>query len=675
MERLTEGTLLDGRYRVQRRLGSGGMADVFCAEDLQLGRKVALKLLHPRFAEDEEFVERFRREASSAAGLQHQHVVSVYDRGEVDGTSYIAMEYVDGRTLKALVQEEGPLPPARAIDLTIQVLRAVRFAHKRGIIHRDLKPHNVMVDGEDRAKVTDFGIAKAGASDMTQTGSIMGTAQYVAPEQAQGLPVSAASDLYSVGIMLFELLTARLPFDGDSAVAIALKQVGERPPVPSQVAAGIPPELDAIVLRALEKQPAARFADADAFIAALEDAGRRLAGGGASAEATSVAMPATALGGSAGAPAAGPPTGAHVVPAPTGTWEALGGQYPPAPPPEVDPDARERSGWWIALLVGLVVAALAAGALLLLGGSDPTRVPNVVGAPEADAQRTLRTAGFETDSVTTRSEEDAGTVIEQDPPADAEAEEGALVTLTVSSGPGQETVPQLRDVGRRTAARRLTELGFAVAMEERPDADIRRDRVVETTPPAGERLDRGEEVTLVVSTGPRRIAVPEVVGRDEEEARTALEEAGFQVRSREVERTDADAGEVTAQDPAGGGRAAEGSTVTITVARAPAVEDVPDVTGSTLEEALAELQDAGFDVEPEEVDVTAPEEEGVVQSQDPAGGEEARRGSTVTITIGRVPPAADPPAAPDTGTDGGTAPAPDAEPDPAVPDAGGEPAP
>jgi len=227
--------------------------------------------------------------------------VSVYDRGEVDGTSYIAMEYVDGRTLKALVQEEGPLPPARAIDLTIQVLRAVRFAHKRGIIHRDLKPHNVMVDGEDRAKVTDFGIAKAGASDMTQTGSIMGTAQYVAPEQAQGLPVSAASDLYSVGIMLFELLTARLPFDGDSAVAIALKQVGERPPVPSQVAAGIPPELDAIVLRALEKQPAARFADADAFIAALEDAGRRLAGGGASAEATSVAMPATALGGS-GAP-------------------------------------------------------------------------------------------------------------------------------------------------------------------------------------------------------------------------------------------------------------------------------------------------------------------------------------------------------------------------------------
>ena len=203
MERLSEGALLDGRYRVKNRLGSGGMADVFCAEDLQLGRKVALKLLHPRFAEDEEFVERFRREASSAAGLQHQHVVSVYDRGEVDGTSYIAMEYVDGRTLKAIVQEEGPLAPARAVDLVVQVLRAVRFAHKRGVIHRDLKPHNVMVDAEDRAKVTDFGIAKAGASDMTQTGSIMGTAQYLSPEQAQGLPVSAASDLYSVGVMLF----------------------------------------------------------------------------------------------------------------------------------------------------------------------------------------------------------------------------------------------------------------------------------------------------------------------------------------------------------------------------------------------------------------------------------------------------------------------------------------
>src|ERR1700759_5558882 len=208
------------------------MADGVCAEDLQLGRKVAIKLLHRRFAQDEEFVERFRRAASSAAALQPPTVAAVYDRGAWDDTYYIAMEYLEGRTLKRLVQEESPLPPARAIELCVQILRAARFAHKRGIIHRDLKPHNVIVDAEGRAKVTDFGIAKAGASDMTQTGSIMGTAQYLSPEQAQGDAVSAASDLYSVGIILYELLTGRVPFEGDSAVSIALKQVGEVPVSP-----------------------------------------------------------------------------------------------------------------------------------------------------------------------------------------------------------------------------------------------------------------------------------------------------------------------------------------------------------------------------------------------------------------------------------------------------------
>ena len=233
-ERLASETIVDGRYRVVGRIGSGGMADVYCAEDLQLGRNVALKVLHSRFAADAEFRERFRREARSAAGLNHQNVVSIYDRGEWDGNYYIAMEYLDGRSLKEIVQRDGPLAPDYAIDLTVQVLRAARFAHARGIIHRDIKPHNVIVDEEGRAKVTDFGIARAaGASDMTQTGSIMGTAQYLSPEQAQGHAVSAASDIYSIGIMLYELLTGRVPFEGESAVTIALKQVNERPERPS----------------------------------------------------------------------------------------------------------------------------------------------------------------------------------------------------------------------------------------------------------------------------------------------------------------------------------------------------------------------------------------------------------------------------------------------------------
>ena len=262
----TRDTMVDGRYRVMSRLGAGGMADVFLAEDQQLGRKVALKLLHRRFAADPDFVERFRREAQAAAGLQHPNVVSVYDRGEYDGTYYIAMEYLPGRTLKQLIREEAPLDPIRAIDITIQILKAARFAHRRGIIHRDLKPHNVIVDDADDAKVTDFGIARAGASDMTETGSIMGTAQYLSPEQAQGHSVSASSDLYSVGVVLYEMLTGRVPFDADAAVTIALKHVSEAPVPPSAINPAIPPELEQTVLWTLNKnsgRPSRRRRSAD----------------------------------------------------------------------------------------------------------------------------------------------------------------------------------------------------------------------------------------------------------------------------------------------------------------------------------------------------------------------------------------------------------------------------
>src|SRR5438067_8139248 len=240
MAELAPGTVIDGRYKVLQRLGSGGMADVFLAEDDQLGRKVALKLLHRRFSEDPGFVERFRREAQSAAGLQHPNVVSVYDRGAYDGTYYIAMEYLPGRSLKQLIRQEAPLDPIRAIDITIQILKAARFAHRHGVVHRDLKPHNVIVDEAGHVKVTDFGIARAGASDMTETGSIMGTAQYLSPEQAQRHAVSACSDLYSIGVVLYELLTGAVPFEGETAVAIAFKQVSAQPRPPSELNPAVP---------------------------------------------------------------------------------------------------------------------------------------------------------------------------------------------------------------------------------------------------------------------------------------------------------------------------------------------------------------------------------------------------------------------------------------------------
>src|ERR1700726_1264076 len=266
------GTLIDRRYKVLSRLGSGGMADVFLGEDEQLGRKVAIKLLHRRFAEDPGFVERFRREAQAAAGLQHPNIVSVYDRGSFDGTYYIAMEYVPGRSLKQLIRQEAPIDPVRAIDITIQILKAARFAPRRGVIHRDLKPHNVIVDDSDHAKVTDFGIARAGASDMTETGSIMGTSQYLSPAQAQGHAVSEASDLYSIGVVLYELLTGRVPFDAEAAVTIALKHVSEAPSAPTVVNPRIPPNLEHVVMWTLNKNAADRPKTADELITALENA-------------------------------------------------------------------------------------------------------------------------------------------------------------------------------------------------------------------------------------------------------------------------------------------------------------------------------------------------------------------------------------------------------------------
>src|SRR5438128_10078672 len=249
-------TPFDGRYRIVRKLGAGGMANVYLAEDQELGRRVAIKILNERHANDEQFVERFRREAKNAAGLSHPNIVSIFDRGEAEGTYYIAMEYLDGRSLKELIVSRGPAPIPIAIDYARQILTAVRFAHRNGIVHRDIKPHNVLVDGEGRLKVTDFGIARAGASQMTEAGSIIGTAQYLSPEQARGAPVDQTSDLYSTGIVLYELLTANVPFSGDSPVEIAMKHLSETPDAPSAHRQDVPEDLDLVVLRALAKEPA-----------------------------------------------------------------------------------------------------------------------------------------------------------------------------------------------------------------------------------------------------------------------------------------------------------------------------------------------------------------------------------------------------------------------------------
>src|SRR3989440_9132968 len=256
-------SIFDGRYRIVRKLGSGGMANVYLAEDQELGRSVAIKILNDRHANDDQFVERFRREAKNAAGLSHPNIVSIYDRGEAEGTYYIAMEFLDGRSLKELIVSRGPAPVSVAIDYARQILAALRFAHRNGIVHRDIKPHNVLVDSEGRLKVTDFGIARAGASQMTEAGSIIGTAQYLSPEQAKGAPVDETSDLYSVGVLLYELLTGVVPFSGDTPVEIAMKHLSSVPEAPSAHRAEIPHDLDMVVMRALAKDPSERYQSAE----------------------------------------------------------------------------------------------------------------------------------------------------------------------------------------------------------------------------------------------------------------------------------------------------------------------------------------------------------------------------------------------------------------------------
>ena len=599
MQRVDRDTIIDERYKVLNRLGSGGMADVYCAEDLQLGRNVAVKLLYRRFAEDSEFVERFRREASSAAGLQHPNIVGVFDRGEWDGTYYIAMEYLKGQTLKQLVREHGAMPPDLAVDITIQVLRAAKFAHKRGVVHRDIKPHNVILDEEGRAKVTDFGIARAGASDMTETGSIMGTAQYLSPEQAQGQPVSPRSDLYSIGVMLYELLTGRVPFDAESAVTIALKHVSEPPSPPSQLNPAVPPALDAVVLRALEKDPAMRYADADEFAAALLDARER----------------------------------------PTVVEQRE--VYPMPAEPLVD-EERERSRWWLWLLLALLVIGIAIGAYLLLA-PEKKPVPDVVGSGSAVASQRLQNAGFEVNIETVQSDTVPNDrVATQDPQPGEEARDGSTVTIIVSSGPGNATVPGVAGRKQDVAENMMKEAGFKTDARREPSDSVDEGRVISTQPGENTQLEKGRTVVLVVSSGPEQVSVPDVVGDREDDARNALEDAGLRADVTEEESEDEDPGTVLRQDPGAGKKLDKGSTVNLVVAKAPPAVDVPDVVDDERDAAQKALRDAGFEVRVREETVDTLDQDGIVISQNPAGGDQLRKGSRVTIVVGKFEPPLNP---------------------------------
>jgi serine/threonine protein kinase/beta-lactam-binding protein with PASTA domain len=651
MFQIVPGTIIDDRYQVVSRVGSGGMAEVYCAEDLQLGRRVAVKLLHERFAQDEEFVERFRREASSAASLSHANIVSVFDRGEWGGTYYIAMELLEGRSLDTIVREEAPLTPERAIGLTEQVLLAARFAHKRGVVHRDLKPHNVIIDDEGRVKVTDFGIARAGASEITQTGSIMGTARYLSPEQAQGESVGPRSDLYAVGILLYELLTGTVPFEGDSVVAIALRHLSEPPRPPSNLVSSISPNLDAIVLKSLAKNPADRFADADEFIAALAGERDRLRteDGSRTAAFTPLVLPSLA-------------PGTAIQPAQT-LLPAAYGQPDPAYwdpnqtsviPGGYNPQQRNTPVWPFAL-IGVLVAAAAVLAVVFLLINKGKTVPAVTGETSQQATAALAREGFQyTSSSRTSTTVPANIVIAQTPTAGSSISKGSTVAIVVSSGVASKGVPDVSQDLLADAERVLHHKGFHYTASPQPSTTVKSGYVISSSPTAGSTEPRGSTVSLLVSSGPPRVFLANVVGLLYPNAQSTLIAEQFLVHKALTPTTTVPAGTVVSEVPSSK-KAPQGSVVVLTVAELPQKVTVPNVTAETQASAISQLTALGLVPSTTTEVVTDPTQQGLVQSQSPTSGYVARPGKVVDLVIGAYQaPATTTSSSGPTGTSGST---------------------
>jgi serine/threonine-protein kinase len=554
-----DGRLVAGRYRLERRLGGGGMAEVYLATDTTLERQVAVKLLRASFADDDEFVARFHREARAAAALNHPNVVAIHDHGGAAGSSFIVMEYVPGETLKDLVRRVGSLAPAAARDIACDLLAALQAAHERGIVHRDVTAQNVLLAPDGRVKVTDFGIAHFGPSSLTSTGVVMGTSRYLSPEQARGEPTDERSDVYSAGVVLFEMLTGRLPFEGDNDLAIALRHTSESAPAPSEVAPGVPPVLDAIVGRALRKDPGERFASAREFAEAL-----RAAPLGADAH-TPGAPPETAVAPIAGAPPAATRIAAAPLAAATRTAVAPSTAATRVTPTTTRARSRRRRLLWLTVALAVVTALGAlVGYRAWAGRALP--LPAVVGLTPARAAGALHAKGFV--AATTGGFSDvyrSGTVMAQRPRAGTALHKGAVVRLVVSRGLLHPAVPGVAGSTASAAAAALRAAGFVpVAFHHHSSAPV--GQVDRQSPAAATSLLRGSTVRYWISVGPLGVVVPNVVGAAQGDAADTLHAAGFAVAVNDTLGLGSFPGDVARQSPAAGSRLARGAQVTIWVA-------------------------------------------------------------------------------------------------------------
>jgi serine/threonine-protein kinase len=613
------------------------MAEVYLAHDDVLDRDVALKVMSGRYADDDEFVERFRREAQSAAALSHPNIVSIYDRGESeDGTYYIAMEYLSGGTLKDRILKRGALPPRTAAAVALQIAEALRVAHRAGVVHRDIKPHNVLITANGDVKVGDFGIARAASSStMTRTGSILGTAHYISPEQAMGEPVGPQSDLYSLGVVLYEMLTGELPYDAETPIGIAMKHVNGHLAEPKAVNPSVPDGINAVTMRLLAKGVDDRYGSAGELIRDLErvlDGLAPTSANGARTATTRIAPAGMAVGAAA---------------APT--------RRAPAPPPRSQGrgERHRRRSPWLPLLALLLLLALVAGAVYALTSSrdDPqtqqrvpqVAVPNLVGASSLAEAQEMAGDDFEV-VVGDRVEAEAplSSVVAQDPAEGARVDRGSEVEVDVVNT-RVATLPDVTGESEGEARRTLEDAGFDVEVETRESEETDRGRVVGQEPSGG----GGEQVevepgpttvTLTVGEGPAIARVPELTGLSPAEAEAALGEVGLALGEQGQESSDTvQEGLVVTQSPAPGVEVREESAVAVNISTGPELYPVPDVTGGGVQEAQAELAEAGFSLGSQTGESSDEVPEGGIISQDPAAGTGAEAGTAVGVTVSTGP--------------------------------------
>ena len=627
----SDGALFDGRYRIIRRLGQGGMARVFLATDESLHRQVALKVLADRHSDDPHFIERFQREARAAARLNHPNIVQVYDQSLV-GMAYIVQEYVEGETLKDLIRREAPLEPRRAINIALQILAALRIAHQQGVVHRDVKPQNILMQPDGKVKVADFGIASAGGdSEMTEAGSIVGTAQYLAPEQARGLTVGPPADLYSVGIVLYEMLSGRVPFEGDTAVNVAMRHVQEAPAPLGDRNPLVPAALESVVMRALAKDPRDRYQSADEMGIDLD----RVRQGLPVSDETAVIGAATLA-----------------MARPTERMPAETMVAPPLPPraaPSGRPGNPNRRRLWILLIaIGVIALAIAAGVFAFTrgdGGGSTTQptttsalveIPDLAGQTQDAATATLKGLGFDvlvTEQPSTTVPE--GTVIGTRPNAGGKVPTGTTIELQVSSGPKAVPVPDVVNATQQDAVDALTALGLNAKIVDGDSDTVPQGSVISQDPTAGVSVKPGSTVTLTVSTGKKQTTVPDLSGLSVGDAEAALVAAGLLLGGQSEEASSEPAGTVIGQSPGAGSSATAGSYVDIVVSKGQASASVPSVVNQARATAEAALSGAGFSPSVVEQSTSDPALDGIVISQNPGGGSQRPKGSTVTIVVGR----------------------------------------